>query len=185
MWWLVCGAAGVVGLLGGLAASPTGPVAALAISVGALGALTGAGCRLATETLPENIGRAMARSAGLGVVVILGFVLPFLVFGPVWFAGVLALCVTCPPSLRWCRSRCRGPSSFDQPTGIEAEQWAAWVMSGRALEHPLSAADAAVLVEVRQQVLDELVARHGTIPVELWSVGQAPPRAGDRGTGRA
>jgi hypothetical protein len=184
MWWLVCGAAGVIGLLGGLATSPTGPVTALAISVGALGALTGAGCRLSTDALPEDLGRALVRSAGLGVVVILGFVLPFLVFGMAWFAGVLLLCVTCPPSVRWCRSRWRGPSSFHQPAGIEAEQWAAWVMSSRALEHPLSAADAAILIEVRQQLLDELVARHGGIPAQLWSAGQAPPTSGERRTGR-
>lgn len=175
MWWLVCGAAGLVGLLGGLAASPPGLVTALAISVGALGALTGTACRLSTDALPEDLGRAIVRSAGLGVVAILGFVLPFLVLGRVWFAGVLVLCATSPASLSWCRSHRHGPSSsFHGPAGIEAELWAAWVTSGRALEHHPSAEDAAVLVEVRRQVLDELVARHGTIPVELWSAGQAP-----------
>ena len=184
MWWLVCGAAGVVGLFGGLAASPTGVVTALAISVGALGALTGAGCRLSTDALPEDLGRAIVRSAGLGAVAMLGMVLPFLVFGTAWFAGVVVLCVTSPPIVRWCRSRWHGPAQLGGVAGVEPELWTAWVMSGRALRHPLSAADATVLIEVRQRVLDELVARHGGIPAQLWSAGQSPPTSGERRTGR-
>lgn len=182
MWWLVCGAAGVLGLLGGLAASPTGSVTALAISVGALGALGGAGCRLATEALPEDLGRAIIRSSWLGAVVMLGIALPFLVLGRAWIAGVLLLAVTCPASVTWCRSRL-GSAPLGGFAGVEPELWTAWVMSGRALRHPLSAADATVLIEVRQRVLDELVAQHGGIPAQLWSVGHAPPAPGERRAG--
>ena len=186
MWWLVCGALGLLGLLGGLATAPPGSVSALAITVGALGALVGTGCRLSSETLPEtDLGRAVARSAGLGAVAILGIVLPFVVIGRVWFAGVLLLGVTSPPSVRWCRSRWHGPAPFGGIAGVEAELWTAWVMSGRALEHPLSAADAAVLIELRQEVLDELSARHGGIPAQLWSAGHMPPASGEHRTGRA
>ena len=185
MWWLVCGGAGVLGLLGGLATSPPGSVTALAVTVGALGALVGTGSRLSSDSLPEtHLGRAVVRSAGLGAVAILGIVLPFLVLGRVWFAGVLLLGVTSPPSARWCRSRWHGRASMGGLTGVEAELWTAWVMSGRALEHPLSAADATVLIELRQQVLDELSARHGGIPTQLWSAGQLPPASGEHRTGR-
>lgn len=172
MWWLVCGGAGVLGLLGGLAVSPAGVAVPLAISVGGIGALVGVGCRLSFQPLPEaDFGRAVLRSAGLGVIAVFGLVLPFLVLGRLWFAGALLLAVTSPPCIRWCRSRWGGPSFFHESSGIDTEQWTAWVMSARALEHPLSPADATVLVAVRQQMLDELVARHGTIPVELWSTG--------------
>lgn len=185
MWWLVCGAAGVVGLFGGLAASPTEAVTALAISVGALGALTGAGCRLSTDALPEDLGRAIVRSAGLGAVAMLGIVLPFLVFGMAWFAGVFLLGVTSPVSARWCRSRWHGGAQLEGFVGMDAELWAAWVMSGQALRRPLSEADATVLIEIRQHVLDELVARHGGFPAQLWSAGHAPPASGERRTGRS
>lgn len=181
MWWLVCGTAGTVGLLGGLATSPPGSVTALVISVGALGALMGVGGRLSSETLPEtDLGRAVLRSAGLGAVAVLGLVLPFLVFGRFWFAGVLLLGVTSPPCVRWCRLRRRGPALPRGLSGVEAELWTAWVVSGRALGHSMSEADATVLIEVRQQMLDELVARHGGIPEQLWSAGQAPPTPGGR-----
>jgi len=182
MWWLVCGAAGVLGLLGGLAASPAGPVTALAISVGALGALGGAGCRLSTEALPEDLGRAIIRSSWLGAVAMLGIALPFLVLGRAWIAGVLLLAVTSPASVKWCRSRW-GSAPLGGCAGVEPELWTAWVMSGRALRHPLSAADATVLIEVRQRVLDELVAQHGGIPAQLWSAGHAPPAPGERWAG--
>jgi len=185
MWWLVCGAAGVLGLLGGLATSPPGSVTALALTVGALGALVGTGSRLSSDSLPEtHLGRAVVRSAGLGAVAILGIVLPFLVLGRVWFAGVLLLGVTSPPSVRWCRSRWPGRAPLGGFTGVEAELWTAWVVSGRALEHPMSVADATVLIELRQQVLDELSARHGGIPAQLWSGGQLPPASGEHRTGR-
>ena len=185
MWWLVCGAAGVLGLLGGLATSPPGSVTALAVTVGALGALVGTGSRLSSDSLPEtHLGRAVMRSAGLGAVATLGIVLPFLVFGRVWFAGVLLLGVTSPPSVRWCRSRWPGRAPLGGLTGVEAELWTAWVVSGRALEHPMSVADATVLIELRQQVLDELSARHGGIPEQLWSAGPLPPASGDHRTGR-
>lgn len=176
MWWLVCGTAGVLGLLGGLVSSPPGSVTALAITVGALGALVGVGSRLSSESLPEtDLGRAVLRNAGLGAVAVLGLVLPFLVFGKAWFAGVLLLGVTSPPCGRWCRSRWRGPALLGGLAGVERELWTAWVVSGRALGHSRSVADATVLIEARQQMLDELVARHGGIPEQLWSPGQAPP----------
>lgn len=185
MWWLVCGAAGVLGLLGGLASSPPGSVTALAVTVGALGALVGTGTRLSSDSLPEtHLGRAVVRSAGLGAVATLGIVLPFLLIGRGWFAGVLLLGVTSPPAARWCRSRWHGHAPLGGITGVEGELWTAWVMSGRALEHPMSVADATVLIELRQQVLDELSARHGGIPEQLWSGGPLPPASGDRRTGR-
>ena len=185
MWWLVCGSAGTLGLLGGLVSSPPGSVTALAISVGALGALMGVGSRLSSETLPEtDLGRAVLRSAGVGALAVLGLVLPFLVFGKAWFAGVLLLGVTSPPCVRLCRLRRHGPALPWGLTGVEAELWTAWVVSGRALGHSRSMADTTVLIEVRQQMLDELVARHGGIPEQLWSAGQAPPAAGGRRPGR-
>jgi hypothetical protein len=186
MWWLACVGAGVLGLLSALAAAEPASVFPLAISVGAMGALAGLGCRLSCEPVPEeHLGRAVARSAGLGVIVALAVVLPFVALGRAWIAGALLLCVTCPPSARWCRSRWRGLAFMAGPTDDEAELWELWAMSSRALEHPLSAADATALVGVRQQVLDELVARRGSIPKQLWSGGPAPPDAGARPTGHA
>jgi len=176
MWWLVCGVLGIFGLLGGLALSPAGSVMALAISVGWGGALVGGACRLCLEPWPETgVGRAVLRSSGLGAVAALGVVLPFLVCGWLWFAGALLLGLTSPPCVRWWRSHWRERTVSDEPAGIEAEQWAAWVLSGRALEHPLSVADAAGLVDARQQMLDEIVTRHGSIPGGLWPTSHGPP----------
>lgn len=180
MWWFACGGAALLGLLGGGATSPPGSVAALTISVGALGALTGTCCRLSSESLPEDLGRAIARSAVIGAVAILGIVLPFLVLGRAWFVGVFLLGVTSPPSVKWCRSRWHAPTPPGGLSGVETELWTTWAMSGQALRHPMSAADAAVLLDVRQQVLDELVARYGGIPGQLWPDGQAPPESGAR-----
>lgn len=169
MWWLVCGVAGILGLVGGLVVLPATSVVALAISLSICGALMAVGCRLSFGSWPEaDTGRIVVRSAGLGVVVAFGAFLPFLVLGKAWFVGLVLLGTTSPPVVGWCRSRWHRPEFGADSSGADAELWAVWAASGRELAHPRSVDDALLLVEVRGQVLDELVARCGSIPGRLW-----------------
>ena len=179
VWWFVCGVAGVLGFVGGLAVAPAESVAAVAVAFAVVGALLAVCLRLSVGPWPEtDSGRVITRSAGLGVVGALGAVLPFFVLGHAWFAGLVLLGVTFPPLVDWCRSRWRRRDVLAAGGDIDPELWTVWAAAGRELAHPRSAADALALIELRGQVLDELESQCGSIPRELW-VADRPPSEPD------
>ena len=179
VWWFVSGLAGVLGLVGGLAVAPVESVVAVAVSFAIVGALLAVCLRLSVGPWPEtDPARVVLRSAGLGVAVVLGTVLPFFVLGHAWFAGLLLLGATFPPWVDWCRSRWRRRDALAGSRDVDPELWVVWAAAGRELAHPRSPADALALVELRQQVLDELESRCGSIPGRLW-VADRPPSEPD------
>lgn len=181
----------VLGLIGSLTVMSPGHAAAFVVAVGALGAVSGYACarELPAVRHPVWAGALLP----VAVLVLMPGVVQLL--GGIGIAVIAALVVTAPPvasriGVRLAQHRrrlddgataaCQPPPTTDD--GLSRQ----WIESTKLLDAARSPAERLSIVEVRSQILDDLVERwQGRVPDCVWrSVETSEPgptrRAGAR-----
>lgn len=174
-WWTAAGLTAAAGALGTPAVMSTAAALTMLIML----ALSGAGMGWAFSGEGPGIQRSILRGTGL-------FTAPCLVpglihlLGPVAWALVATILLTSPTSvglIRRLSARGLPPNHTDRaaPASPDAALRREWLESTRQLQRANSDSDRLLIVEVRAQILDDLVARYGgRLPRYVWAGAEAP-----------